>query len=129
MTENLTMEIITLAKWKEALNNKWVKYTWTNHINPRQKEFETCRFYASVSKGMISMPKFLIGTKQKFIKIDDKTYRTESEHGQVVYEIKGDTKPCPECNSTEFITKKLRHLECTNPKHYDEGKISMVKFS
>ena len=116
------MQIITFAKFKEAIQDKWVKYTWSfiQNNEPKSKNFESCRFYASVDNKQINMPKFIMSKNQKFIKIDDKTYRTESQDrldSIVNFEILGDTKPCPECNSTEFITKKMRKLECTNPIH------------
>ena len=132
----IEMEIITFAKWKEALKSKWVKYTWSyiQNENPKSKEFESCRFYAnsdgSISDGSIYMPKLIISKNQKFFKIDDKTYRTESQKTKtqnVIFEILGDTKPCPQCNSSEFITKKMRKLECSNPIHL-KGGISKVIF-
>jgi hypothetical protein len=128
----IEMEIITFAKWKEALNSKWVKYTWSyiQNENPNSKEFESCRFYASPDKESINLPKFIISKNQKFIKIDDKTYKTESQDrtdSVVIFEILGDTKPCPNCNSCEFITKKMRKLECSNPIHLKVG-ISKVIF-
>ena len=124
------MELITFPKWKEALKDKWVKYTWSfiQNDEPKSKEFESCRFYASPDKNSINMPQFIISKNQKFIKIDDSTYRTESLDridSVVVFEVLGDTKPCPQCNSSEFITKKMRKLECTNPVHL-EGGISKV---
>ena len=128
----IEMEIITFAKWKEALKSKWVKYTWSyiQNENPKSNEYESCRFYAN-SDGQIIMPKLIISKNQKFFKIDDKTYRTESQDRKdsvVIFEILGDTKPCPQCNSSEFITKKMRKLECSNPIHLKVG-LSKVIFN
>jgi hypothetical protein len=125
---NAQPEVISFAKWKESLKDKWVKYSWSDPRLEKTKNFETCRFYSNKDGKMISMPKFMLGKEQKFSKIDDKTYKTESDHGQVIYTILGDTKPCPTCNSTEFVVKKTWNLECHNDNGHAKN-ISMVKYS
>jgi hypothetical protein len=81
-------EKISFSFFRKTLHHKKVKFTWTSSDGEKVKTFETEKFYANIySHNSISMPKFLLGKEQVWTMINETTFKSESEHGHIIYEV------------------------------------------
>ena len=82
------MNKISFSEFRRTLHHKKVKFTWTSSNGKKIKTFETEKFYSNrYGSDSISMPQFLIGKKQEWSKIDENTFKSQSMHGKIIYEI------------------------------------------
>ncbi len=81
-------EKISFYFFRKILHNKKVKFTWTSSDGEKVKTFETEKFYAQTySFDSILIPKFLLGKEQVWTRINETTFKSESKHGNIIYEV------------------------------------------
>lgn len=81
-------EKISFSFFRKTLHHKKVKFTCTSSDGKKVKTFETEKFYANIySSNSISMPKFLLGKEQVWTRINETTFKSQSEHGHIIYEV------------------------------------------